>query len=81
MSDAVVDNAERQDNIVTLNGVELPVLGPIQPGLVSEFSTGLKVGSATYDERLHAYYLVFDTFAGGFGFRQSEIREAGGTHW
>lgn len=81
MSDSVVDDAARQDDTIILNGVELPVISPIQPGLVSEFSTGLKVGSASYDEREHAYWTVFDNFSGGFGFRQADVREAGGTHW
>jgi hypothetical protein len=50
-SDALVDNAEYQDNTIKLNGVELAVEGPIRGGMVSEFSAGLKIGKATYDER------------------------------
>lgn len=80
-SDAVVDNAEYQDNTIRLNGVELVVDGPIRGGMVSEFSTGLKVGKATYDEREHAFWIVLDDFSGGMGYRQQDIREAGGTHW
>ena len=51
MSDAVIDDASYQDNTITLNDVELVVQGPIRGGVVSEFTTGLKVGKATYDER------------------------------
>lgn len=51
MSDAVVDDALYHDNTITLNGIELVVRGPIRGGIVSEFTTGLKVGKATYDER------------------------------
>jgi len=80
-SDAVVDNGEYQDDTIKLNGVELAVDSPIRGGMVSEFSTGLKVGKATYDEREHAFWMVFDDFSAGFGFRQAEVREAGGTHW
>jgi hypothetical protein len=53
VSDAVVDNAEYQDNTIKLNGVEFVVDGPIRAGMVSEFSTGMKIGKATYDEREH----------------------------
>lgn len=81
MSDAVVDDALYHDNTITLNGVELIVEGPIRAGMVSEFSTGLKIGKATYDEREHAFWIALDDFSGGFGFRQAEVREAGGTHW
>lgn len=80
-SDAVVDNAEYQDNEILLNGVAFVVNGPIRGGMVSEFATGLKIGPATYDEREHAYWIVFSDFSGGFGFRHSNVREAGGTHW
>ena len=80
-SDAVVDNGEYQDDTIKLNGVELAVDSPIRGGMISEFSTGLKVGKATYDEREHAFWRVFDDFSGGFGFLQDDVREAGGTHW
>lgn len=79
-SDAVANSAEYQDNTIKLNGTEFVVDGPIQGGMISEFSTGLKVGKATYDEREHAFWHVFDDFSAGFGFRETEVREAGGTH-
>ena len=53
VSDTLTDDAEYQDDSITLNGVELLVDGPIQASMVSEFSTGLKIGRATYDEREH----------------------------
>ena len=80
-SDAVTDDAAYQDDHVLLNGIKFLVDSPIRGGMVSEFSTGLKIGKATYDEREHAFWLVLDDFTGGFGFRQLEVREAGGTHW
>ena len=80
-SDLVTDDGEYQDDFVTLNGVNFLTEGPIQGGMVSEFSTGLKIGAATYDEREHAFWVVLEDFTGGFGFRQLNIREAGGTHW
>ena len=52
-SDAVADDAEYQDNSIFLNGIELVVDGPIRAGMISEFSTGIKIGAATYDEREH----------------------------
>ncbi|KKN84454.1 hypothetical protein LCGC14_0289160 [marine sediment metagenome] len=81
MSDAVADDGEYQDDTITLNGVKLAVNSPIRAGMVSEFSTGMKVGKATYDERLHAFWIALDDFSGGFGFRQLDVREAGGTHF
>lgn len=61
-NEAVIDAGEYQDNTITLNDVELIVQGPIRGGIVSEFTTGLKVGKATYDEREHAFWMVFDDF-------------------
>ncbi len=80
-SDAVVDNADYQDDTFTLGGIEFIAFGPIRVGSISEFSAGLKVGQATYDEREHASWVVFDDFSGGFGNRRLRIREAGGTHF
>ena len=80
-SDAVVDSGEYQDDTIILNGVEMPVDTPIQGGMVSEFSSGLKIGKATYDEREHAFWISLEDFSGGFGFRYLDVREAGGTHW
>ncbi len=80
-SDAVEDDGQYQDNTIKLNGVELAVAGPIRAGMVSEFSTGIKVGKATYDQREHAFWIVLDDFSGGFGKRYLDVREAGGTHW
>lgn len=81
VSDSVVDDAEYQDDYVLLNGQQLLVRSPIRAGMISEFATGLKIGKATYDEREHAFWAVLDDFSGGLGFRQQDIREAGGTHW
>jgi len=78
---SVADDAEYQDDTITLDGQEFVVNGPIRAGMASEFSTGLKIGKATYDERLHAFWIVLDDFSGGFGYRKLDIREAGGTHY
>lgn len=80
-SDAVVDAAEYQEDTFTLAGIEFIAAGPIRVGSISEFSTGLKIGEATYDEREHASWLVLSDFSGGFGHRRLRIREAGGTHF
>ena len=77
----VEGDGEYQDDVVILNGVELAVESPIRGGMVSEFSSGLKIGRATYDEREHAFYISLEDFSGGFGFRYMDIREAGGTHY
>lgn len=72
--------AEAGDSIV-LNGTTLLVKG-IQAGKpISEFTSGLRVGRATYDDRQHAFFTVLDDFSGGFAHRVFDIREAVGTHW
>lgn len=80
MSDAVVGDGEYADDIITLGGKEFAVTNVVSQS-ISEFSTGLKIGRATYDEREHAFFTVFDDFSGGFGYRNLDVREAGGTHW
>ena len=62
VSDAVTEEAEYQDDIITLDGVDFPVSGPIVARAISEFTAGLKIGPATYDEREHAFWLVLDDF-------------------
>jgi len=52
-SDQVPFGAEYLDNSIFLDGIEFPVDGPIRGTAISEFSTGLKIGKATYDEREH----------------------------
>lgn len=81
VSDSVIDSAEYQEDVIKLAGQELIVRPPIRAGMISEFSTGIKIGAATYDEREHAFWVVLSDFSGGFGYRQLDIREAGGTHW
>lgn len=68
------------DNIV-LNGTTLLCDGVQAGKSVSEFTSGMKIGRATYDDRPHAFYTVLEDFSGGFGHRQLDIREALGTHW
>lgn len=68
------------DNI-TLGGTTFRVSGPVVGKPISEFTTGMKVGRATYDERLHAFWLVLDDFSGGVGRRRLDIREEMGTVW
>ena len=41
------------DDAVTLAGQSFYVYGSVRVNAVSEFTQGLKVGRATYDERLH----------------------------
>ena len=77
----VEGDGEYHGDVVILNGVELAVESPIRGGMVSEFSTGMKVGRATYDEREHAFWISIEDMSGGFGFRYMDIREAGGTHY
>ena len=52
-SDQVAYAGQYLDNTITLDGVVYPVDGPIRGTAISEFSTGLKIGKATYDEREH----------------------------
>lgn len=78
---AMADGGSYQDDYIVLNGQKLLVKGPIQGGLVSQFATGLKIGKATYDELEHAFWISLEDFSGGFGYRQLDVREAGGTHW
>lgn len=66
---------------VTLNGNDYYVKGPVIAQPIAEFESGLKVGSATYDNRENAFYLVLDDFSGGIGRRRLNIREALGTIW
>ena len=79
-SDAREDDGQDQDNTITLNNVAL-IATSVRSGMVSEFATGLKVGKATYDEREHSSWQIFEDFSGGQGFLEAEVREAGGTHW
>ncbi len=81
IDEATVDSAEYQDDLIFLNGTPFWVDGPIRASAISEFTTGLKIGAATYDEREHAFWAVIDDFSGGFGARVMDIRGAGGTHW
>lgn len=68
------------DNIM-LGGQSFRVKGSVVASPISEFTTGLKVGKATYDEREHAFFLVLDDFSGGVGVRRLDIREELGTIW
>lgn len=66
---------------ITLNGSDYYIKGPVIAQPIAEFESGLKVGSATYDNRENAFYLVLDDFSGGIGRRRLNIREALGTIW
>jgi len=57
------------------------VYGPILARAITEFSAGLKVGRATYDEREHCFWLVLDDFSGGVGYKKLDMREQLGTCW
>lgn len=57
------------------------VSGPILARAITEFSAGLKIGKATYDEREHAFWLVLEDFSGGVGYKKLEMREQLGTCW
>ena len=52
-SDAVTEDAIYQDDVITLDGIDFPVSGPIVARSIAEFTAGLKIGPATYDEREH----------------------------
>jgi hypothetical protein len=64
-----------QGNDIVLGGVTFRVKGPVVGKPISEFTTGLKVGRATYDERLHAFWLDLDDLSGGWGARSMDVRE------
>jgi len=66
---------------ITLASQSFFVDGPVRPAAAGEWTAGLKIGKATYDERLHAWWLVLDDFSGGMGYRELDIREALGTVW
>src|SRR3990167_2314723 len=72
--------ASAADRIV-VNGTTLLVESVVAGKSISEFTSGLKVGRATYDDRQHAFFLVLDDFSGGFGHRTLDVREELGTHW
>jgi len=59
----------------------LRVIGPVAGKPIAEFSAGLKVGPATYDERTQAFWLAMDDFSGGVGYRNIDIREETGLVW
>lgn len=68
---ATVAEAEYQDNSIFINDIEFIVHGPIAAGAISEFTTGLKIGAATYDEREHAFWAVLDDFLAGASVTES----------
>lgn len=72
--------AENIDTI-TLAGTTLRTTGPVAGKPIAEFSAGLKVGPATYDERLGAFWLALDDFSGGVGYRHMDIRDELGLVW
>lgn len=72
--------AETEDTI-SLGGTTFYTDGPTVGKPASEWTSGMKVGKATYDERLHAFWLVLDDFSGGIGHRRLDIREGIGTVW
>ena len=76
-----LSQAEYQDDWIELDGHRFLVDGPIRGTAISEFTTGIKIGAATYDEREHAFFLTLDDFTGGFGHRVLNVREALGTHY
>jgi len=73
--------APEDEDKVTLAGTDFYTDGPAVGKPASEWTAGMKVGKATYDERLHAFWLVLDDFGGGVGHRKLDIREALGTIW
>lgn len=81
MSDAVVEDQTVLNDTVLLEGQEFIVRGAIAGKPIAEFTSGIKIGAATYDEREHAFFAVLDDFSGGWGHRVLNVREALGTHW
>lgn len=66
---------------ITLDGVKYPVTGFGRVLSASEFETGIKVGPASYDNREHAFFHVFNDFSGGLGYRTLNVRDEQGTFW
>lgn len=66
---------------ITLGSQTLRVRGPVAGKVISEFTAGLKVGLATYDERLHAFWVSMADFSGGVGHRYEDLREETGILW
>lgn len=68
-------------DLVTLNGINYAVQGKVTGESLSEFEDGFKIGRATYDSREHAFFMVMDNFANGFGRRRVDTYEDAGTYW
>lgn len=66
---------------IELGGQLFPIKGFARGNAISEFESGIKIGAATYDQREHAFFIVFDDFSGGFGHRLLDIRNELGTYW
>lgn len=69
------------EDFLTLDGQTYLITGPVAGRAISEFSSGFKIGKATYDDREHAFYLVLDDFSGGIGFHRVDAHEALGGIW
>ncbi len=69
------------EDSITLGGQTYLIRGQPAVKSISEFTVGLKIGQASYDDRAHAFYLSLDDFSGGFGHRTLDVREALGTHY
>ena len=80
-SDVVAHDANQHADYVELGGHRFAIVGLVREQSISEFTTGIKIGPATYDEREHAFFLVLDDFSGGFAHRILNVREALGTHY
>lgn len=69
------------EDVIILGGQIFPIKGPIRGEPASEFETGIKVGTPTYDHREHAFFLVMDDWSAGFGYRRLGVRDELGTFW
>ena len=65
-----------QEDTITLDGQTYIVQGPVVGRSMTEWSAGLKIGRATYDDREHVFFLNLDDFSGGIGTRKVDLREA-----
>lgn len=69
------------EDTITLDGQTYIVQGPVAGRSMTEWSAGLKIGRATYDDREHVFFLNLDDFSGGIGTRKVDLRESLGGFW
>jgi hypothetical protein len=74
-------DTQRDDrSSIIIAGQEFLVSNPIAIDPVSDFAQGIKTGSASYDQRLHAFFIAVNDYTGGIGYREADIREDVGVY-